>query len=112
MMVVMVAVIAMVAVMIVVVMLPAACLIGGTGVVMVPAARVGDGRSAVVGGGGTAAQSCQCPRQETAEHPTPRAARHHDSRKLIEAFPFHDPSPRHDAEPVSAANTQDARQRR
>jgi hypothetical protein len=72
-------------------------LIGGAGVVMVPSARIGNDSAAIVGGAGADAQSSQCPREETAEHPTPRAARRHDSRKLIEAFPFHDPSPQHDA---------------
>ena len=51
---------------IVVVVLPAACLIGCAGEVVVAAAGIGDGRAAVVGGRGANAQPSQRPRQETA----------------------------------------------
>ena len=46
-------------------------LIGNSSEVMVPAARIGDRRAAVVGDGHADAQAAQRPNQRCSQHPTP-----------------------------------------
>jgi hypothetical protein len=63
------------------------------GYVVVSTTRIGDGYAVVVSTGRVDPKAAQRSRKHRAQHATPRAARRHGPRQLVEAFPLHGISP-------------------